>query len=91
MCAVPTAPAWLQRAGLGAYGMGTQASSEGARAEGVNVDWPGLTLLSIRGIRTSRRGLLDVLLVDTAGRGCAREGLVWHADALMGWFWEYQT
>ena len=37
MCAVPTAPAWLQRAGLGADVMGTGASSGGARAEGVRV------------------------------------------------------
>jgi len=31
------APAWLQRAGLGADVMGTGPSSEGARAEGVHV------------------------------------------------------
>ena len=38
--AVPTAPAWLQRADLGRASWGRGPRSGGARVEGVNVDYP---------------------------------------------------
>jgi len=40
MCAVPTAPAWLQRAGLGADVMGTRDDAAGERGRWAsNVDY----------------------------------------------------
>jgi hypothetical protein len=39
MCAVPTAPAWFQHAGLGADALGSGVEQRGARAEGANVDY----------------------------------------------------
>jgi hypothetical protein len=81
--AVPTAPAWLQRAGLGVDVMGTGASSGGARAEGSRGLSPRLSrralapasLKSLSATIASRQYTLSVLWPDLHG---------WPSDGTMG-------